>query len=107
VLFPEKWWLPYAHAAGAGLAVVAGLPDAAHRLTEAQPAAAENDWAGACLARATARHTGDQRLMAESVTRWERIGARFERAVTLTLVPDRAAEGHAELAELRATPPAP
>lgn len=56
--FPEKWWLPYAHAAGAELAVVAGLPDAAQRLADAAPAAAENDWAAACLARATARHTG-------------------------------------------------
>ncbi|GAB3892031.1 hypothetical protein GCM10029964_066170 [Kibdelosporangium lantanae] len=102
--FPEKWWLPYAHAAGAELAVVAGLPDAAQRLVDAEPAAAENDWAAACLARATARHTGDQRLLAESVIRWEDIGARFERAVTLTLLPDRAAEGHAELAALTATP---
>jgi predicted ATPase/DNA-binding CsgD family transcriptional regulator len=105
--FPEKWWLAYAHAAGAELAVVAGLPDAAERLVAAEAAAAENDWAAACLARATARHTGDPRLMAESVTRWERIGARFERAVTLVLLPERAAEGGEELAALRATMPGP
>ncbi len=37
----------------------------------------------------------------------ERIGARFERAVTLTLLPHRAAEGHAELAQLKAATPAP
>jgi hypothetical protein len=65
--FPEKWWLAYAHAAGAELAVVAGLPDAAERLAAAESAAAENDWASACLARATARHTGDPRLMVEAV----------------------------------------
>ena len=67
--FPErwKWWLAYAHATGAELAVVAGLPDAAERLVAAEPAAAENDWAAACLARATARHTGNPELMAESV----------------------------------------
>ncbi|GLY87028.1 hypothetical protein [Actinoallomurus iriomotensis] len=88
--FPEKWWLAYAHAAGAELAVVAGSPDAGERLAAAESAAAENDWAAACLARATARHTGDVRPAIESVTRWERIGARFEPAVTLMLVPGRA-----------------
>ncbi|MFF1615870.1 hypothetical protein ACFVYA_49780, partial [Amycolatopsis sp. NPDC058278] len=103
--FPEKWWLAYAHAAGAELAVVAGLPDAAERLVAAEPAEAENDWAAACLARANARHTGDPRLMTEAVTRWERLGARFERAVTLLLVPDRAGEGRTELAALSVTIP--
>ncbi|MEO3848323.1 LuxR C-terminal-related transcriptional regulator [Streptomyces sp. B8F3] len=96
-----------AHRLSDELAVVAGLPDAARRLADAEPAAAENDWAAACLARATARHTGDRRLLTESVARWERIDARFERAVTLVLMPDRAAEGHAEPADLKATPPAP
>jgi predicted ATPase len=83
--FPEKWWQPYAHAAGAELAVVAGLPDAADRLAAAEPAGEENDWAAACLARATARHTGDPHLMADAVARWDRIGARFEHAATLRL----------------------
>ncbi|GAB3826060.1 ATP-binding protein [Kribbella italica] len=101
--FPQKWWLPYAHAAGAELAVVAGLPDAAERLAEAGPAAAENDWAAACLARAAARRTGDLELLAESVAQWERLGARFERAVTLQLIPFRADEGAAELAALKAS----
>jgi hypothetical protein len=103
--FPEQWWLAYAHAAGAELAVAAGLPDATERLAAAQPAALESDWAAACLLRATARRTGDQRLLAESVTAWERIGARFERAATLALLPDRAAEGRAELAALGAVIP--
>ncbi|MGW6278513.1 ATP-binding protein [Kribbella sp. NPDC055071] len=103
--FPEKWWMAYAHAAGAELAVVAGLPDAADQLKAAEPAAAENDWAAACLARATARHAGDPELMLESVHRWERLGARFERAVTLLLVPARAAAGRAELDLLGATAP--
>jgi predicted ATPase/DNA-binding CsgD family transcriptional regulator len=100
--FPEKWWMAYAHAAGAELAVIAGLPDAADRLKAAEPATTENDWAAACLARATARHTGDPELMIESVTRWDRLGARFERAATLLLVPERAAEGRAELDLLEA-----
>ncbi|MEV6412651.1 LuxR C-terminal-related transcriptional regulator [Kribbella sp. NPDC051718] len=103
--FSEKWWMAYAHAAGAELAVVAGLPGAAERLVQAGAAAAENDWAAACLARATARHTGDLELMGEAVVRWERIGARFERAVTLLLIPERAAEGRAELSALKAWAP--
>jgi predicted ATPase/DNA-binding CsgD family transcriptional regulator len=105
--FPEKWWMAYAHAAGAELAVVAGLPDAAERLVEAGPAAAENDWAAACLTRATARHTGDRQLLAESLAQWERLGARFERAATLLLIPERAAEGRAELTTLKASMPGP
>ncbi|HJP74797.1 MAG TPA: LuxR C-terminal-related transcriptional regulator [Pseudonocardiaceae bacterium] len=105
--FLEKWWLPYAHAAGAELAVLADLPDAAKWLAAAEPAAAENDWAAACLARATARHTGDQKLMAESVARWERIGARFERAVTLLQIPARFDDGLAGLVALKAAIPVP
>lgn len=105
VPFAEKWWMAYAHATGAELAVVAGLPDAAERLAEAGPAAAENDWAAACLTRATARHTGDPQLMAEAVMRWERLGARFEHAVTLLLLPERSAEGRSELAALKAAMP--
>ncbi len=99
--FLEKWWMPYAYAAGAELAVVAGLPDAADRLDRAGPAAKENDWAAACLARATARRTGDLELMADSAAQWERLGARFERAVTLLLIPERVEEGAAELAALK------
>ncbi|MFB6724336.1 LuxR C-terminal-related transcriptional regulator [Kribbella sp. NPDC056345] len=79
--FLEKWWLPYAHAAGAELAVVAGLPHAAECLTAAEPAATENDWAAACLTRAKARHTGDQGLMSEAVAAFDRIDAAFERTI--------------------------
>ncbi|WP_344155029.1 ATP-binding protein [Kribbella yunnanensis] len=79
--FPEKWWSPYAHAAGAELAVVAGLPDAVECIAAAEAAAVENQWAAACLTRAKARHTGDQQLMAEAVAQWDRIGAAFERTV--------------------------
>ena len=51
-----------------------------------------NAWAAACLARARGRLHGDRDALAESVTGWERIGARFERACTLLLLADRAAE---------------
>jgi hypothetical protein len=40
------------------------------------------------------------------VSGWEAIGARFERACTLLLLPDRVDEGSAELAALGCIPPA-
>ena len=92
---------PYAKAAGAELAVVAGLPDAQARLAEAESYARHNSWAQACLARARGRRFGDEAALAESVAGWERIGARVERAFTLLLIPGREAEGRAELAHLR------
>jgi len=100
VAFPEGYWGPYARAAGAELAVVAGLPDAADRLAAAAPAGAENDWAAACLIRATARLSGDPDEMQSAAEAFERIDARFERAATLLLTPKGAAEGRAELADL-------
>ncbi|HEU4948607.1 MAG TPA: LuxR C-terminal-related transcriptional regulator [Kribbella sp.] len=99
--FSEHWWAPYARAAGAELAVVAGLPDAADRVAAAGSAAAENDWAAACLTRAAARLSGDPGEMRSAVEAFERIDARFERACTLLLTPDGDADGRAELAELR------
>ncbi|NRQ38408.1 hypothetical protein HII36_42265 [Nonomuraea sp. NN258] len=95
----------YATAACAELAVVAGLPDAAGLLTAAEPAGRENDWAAACLARAAGRLTGDAAALEASVAGWERIGARFERACTLWLLPARRDEAVAELAALGATHP--
>ncbi|WBC14884.1 hypothetical protein O7600_28050 [Micromonospora sp. WMMA1998] len=91
---------PYARAAVAELAVVAGLPDAADRLAEAAPAGAENDWAAACLRRTAGRLHQDEDALAAAVRDWERIDARFERACTLVLLPGRAADGRAELVEL-------
>ncbi|HET7016580.1 MAG TPA: hypothetical protein VFI65_21840, partial [Streptosporangiaceae bacterium] len=96
---------PYAWGIVAEVAVVAGLPDAASRLEEAAPAGAENYWAAACLARAAGRLHEDPAELERSVAGWERIGARFERACTLLLLPDRAPEGLAELAALGCRPP--
>jgi predicted ATPase/DNA-binding CsgD family transcriptional regulator len=104
-LQPGSPYHGYARAAGAELAVVASLPDAARRLTAAEPAAAENDWAAACLLRAAGRLHDDLDALTEALERWERIGARFERAATLLLIPERADEGRRELATLRVTPP--
>jgi hypothetical protein len=97
---------PYAWAVAAEVAIVAGLPDAAGRLTAAAPAGEENYWAAACLARAAGRLYGDRDALQQSLDGWERIDARFERACTLTLLPDRADEGIAELRALGCRPPA-
>lgn len=87
---PTGWFEPYARAAGAELAVVARLPDAERRLAAAASAADENDWAAACLARARGR-LGDLTALETALEGWNRIGASFEHAYTLTLLPDRPA----------------
>ena len=96
---------PYAWAIAAEVAVAARLPDADRRLEAAAPAGDENYWAAACLARAAGRLHGDRAMLERSIAGWERIEARFERACTLTLLADRAAEGAAELRALGCQPP--
>jgi hypothetical protein len=96
----------FALAVAVEAAVIQGAPDAAERLAHAAPAGAENRWAAACLARAAGRHTGDIASLEESVAGWEHLEARFERAVTLLLMPGREAEGRAELDALDCPPPA-
>src|SRR5262249_38545586 len=75
-------------------------------LAHAAPAGAENRWAAACLARAAGRHAGGIASLEESVSGWEHLEARFERAITLLLMPGREAEGLAELDALGCPPPA-
>jgi hypothetical protein len=104
--FPGTWAQPYARAAGAELAVVACLPDAAERLAAATSTTEHNRWAAACLARATGRLNQDPDAYAAAVAGWERIGASLERAYTLLLLPARASEGHADLTA-RGPPPPP
>jgi hypothetical protein len=87
----------YAVAAYAELAVVGGRRDAAERLAAAEAVAAEHPWAAACLARAAGRLRSDRDALTAAVAGFERIGARFERAATLLLLPDRVGEGQAEL----------
>jgi predicted ATPase/DNA-binding CsgD family transcriptional regulator len=86
VPFPEKWWEPYARAAGAELAVVAGLPGAEQRLKDAAPAGTENDWAAAALTRASARLDGDRNGLSKAAEQFARIGAEYERAQTEELL---------------------
>ena len=96
----EGWYAAYAQAAAAELAVVARLPDAGQRLAAVEPAVQQNAWAAACLARAAGRLRDDPGALASAVTGWEHIGARFERACTLLLLPGRVSEGRAELGRL-------
>jgi hypothetical protein len=94
----------YAWALAAETAVIAALPDAAHRLAISAEAAQENLWAAACLARASGRLHDDRAALEESLAGWQHIGSRFEQACTLLLLPDRAAQGHAELEALGCPP---
>jgi predicted ATPase/DNA-binding CsgD family transcriptional regulator len=83
---PRGWYQTYAQAAAAELAIVAGLSDAEDVLAAATPAAGENLWAAACLARVTGRLRRDRGAFAASIQAWNRIDAQFEHAYTERLV---------------------
>jgi hypothetical protein len=100
------WYEAYVWALDAELAVLTSAPDSAERLAAAAPAGEENRWASACLQRALGRRSGDAAYFERAVELWTDIDARFERACTLLLLPDREAEGLAELAALGAVTPA-
>lgn len=95
----------YARAIAVESAATAGRPEAAAWLAATSGLAEENDWARACLLRAEGRLRDDRGLVEESLAQWERIDARFERACTLLLLADRAAEGHDDLAAMGCTAP--
>ncbi|HEY4375942.1 MAG TPA: hypothetical protein VGM93_02245 [Acidimicrobiales bacterium] len=97
-------YLPYAVAALVELAVVGEESDAEQQLGAASKYAVENDFAAAALQRAAGRLHHDLGELAVAVAMFEAIGARFERACTLMLLPDRADEGLAELAALGCLP---
>ncbi|MEV4141678.1 LuxR C-terminal-related transcriptional regulator [Dactylosporangium sp. NPDC049742] len=103
--FPERWWEGYARAAGAELAVLAGLPDAAGTLARIAPVASEHRWAAAVLTRARGRLTGDPAVVRQALAQWDRLDSRFERACTLVLLPGQEAAGRGELTALGCPPP--
>lgn len=84
---PGSRFRVFAQAAAAELAVVAQLPDAPRYLAAAADLAAENGWATACLARARGRYHDDTGAIQESIAEWKRVGAQFEHAYTLQLLP--------------------
>jgi predicted ATPase/DNA-binding CsgD family transcriptional regulator len=102
--FSIRWYEAYARAAGAELAVAAGLPDAAERVAAALPYAEQNAWAAAGLARTRAILCGDRSALTEVVERWTSIDARFERACTLRLLPGREQEAADELRAIGCRP---
>ena len=67
--------------------MTAGLPDAETRLQAASAVGKQNDWAAACLARASGRLHRDPAMLAASAKRWQRIGADYERACSGTKHP--------------------
>jgi predicted ATPase len=103
----DAWWEvrhwyfdAYPWATTAEDAVATGRPDATARLEAAQPAAQENVFAAGLVARARARLNGDQGDLATALAVFEGLGARYERACTLALLPSRRDEARAELDEL-------
>jgi predicted ATPase/DNA-binding CsgD family transcriptional regulator len=91
---------PYAQAARVETAVMSGAPSAAKQLAETQHLSEQNDFVSAMLLRAAGRLHHDETALKASIVGWEAIGARFERACTLLLLPDRVAEGADELTAL-------
>jgi predicted ATPase/DNA-binding CsgD family transcriptional regulator len=86
-------------------AVAAGKPDAERLLEATWPVGEENDFVAAALTRAAGVLHDDEAEIEKAVAQWEAIGARFERACTLVLLPHRADEGRAELEALGCTRP--
>ncbi|HEX6684235.1 MAG TPA: hypothetical protein VF062_15635, partial [Candidatus Limnocylindrales bacterium] len=103
--FPHGRNRSYAQAAGAELAVAAGLASAPELIAAARPVVLENRWATACLTRAEARLSGDEAGLAAAAGMWEALGARGEHALTLLLLPGRAAQGLQMAAGLGITVP--
>ncbi len=104
---PGSLYDPYREGVQAETAVLTGSDDAEAHLATAQSRTLGNDFVVAQLLRVAGRLHHDETALKESVAAWEAIGARFERACTLVLLPDRVDEGNAELAALGCTPPAP
>jgi predicted ATPase/DNA-binding CsgD family transcriptional regulator len=97
----------YARSIRVEVAIVTGVADADVQLRAAHPLAAENEYAAAILQRASGRLHHNLDELEAAVSSWETIGARFELACTLTLIPARRAQGERELSELGCPMPAP
>ncbi len=93
----------YARAVAVEVAAARGVPGAASRPQGNTPV--QNPYAAAFLERASARHQTDRHGIVAAALSWDRLGARFEQAVTLTLLPGRRQEGLRILGELGCPPP--
>jgi predicted ATPase len=103
---PDGNLADYARCIGVEVAVVTAAVDAPAQIRAALPLARENAYAAGLLQRASGRLQRDPSQLEAAVTTWETIGARFERACTLTLLPTRREEGARELAQLGCPMPA-
>jgi predicted ATPase/DNA-binding CsgD family transcriptional regulator len=95
----------YGEAIGIEVAVATGASDAEERLLGADPTISEHEYGAAILQRAAGRLHGDPSELEAAAAMFESIGARFERACTLCLLPDRRAEGERELEAVGCPPP--
>ena len=97
----RHWYLDaYSWAAAAEFAAAAGHPDAPARLRTAEPAGRENPFAAGLLARAHGRLTGNPSHFETALAAFEALDARYERAVTLALMPTRLDEARSEFDRL-------
>jgi hypothetical protein len=97
----RHWYFDaYPWAAAADFAAAASDLDAPARLRTAQSAARENSYAAGILARAHGRLTGDPGHFDIALHAFEELGARYERAATLALMPSRLAEARSEFDQL-------
>ena len=93
----------YARAVAVEAAAARGVPGAAPRPQSNIPV--QNPYAAAFLERASGRLQSDRQGIAAAAESWEHLGARFEHAVTLTMLPERRQEGLQILGELGCPPP--
>jgi len=105
---PQPWLtgilLHWHLALRAEAAVLAGHPDATHRLAAAHPIVAGNPVAAAILDRAAALHDDDQERLLATATAFETAGCPYQRARTLILAgPGTASAGNAALVDLGVT----
>jgi predicted ATPase/DNA-binding CsgD family transcriptional regulator len=93
----------YARGVAAEVAAARGESDVANR--PADHTLEQNPYAAAYQERASRRVDSDRHGIAKLVESWERLGARFEWAVTLTMLQGRRREGLRILGELGCVPP--
>ncbi len=98
-------YAPYVWAIACDTWAARGQPDAADRIREVRASTPQHLWAAPCLLRAEGRLTGDDALLVRAADGFGVIGARFERAVTESLMSGGGAErGREALRDLGCAP---
>jgi hypothetical protein len=100
-------YAPYLWSIAADLGAARGHVAAADRIDAVRAATPQHRWAAPCLLRAEGRLRGDEALLAQAAEGFGAIGARFEQAVTESLMSgDPAEHGRQALGELGCGPEA-